>query len=409
MRSILPARDDKETRLMKLLSRRLPGHQYGRMVITTLILLILAMTAGGVWFWLDRGAPKTQGTQNAKAAKTNKGPAIFPVTAAMVSPADVPMRLAAHGIVTPIQSVAVRPQITATIKAVHVREGQFVRQGEPLFSLDIRTEAAHLAKAEAQLGKSRTDLVTAERHLLRQRELFNQKFIAQTALDAAQNQVDSLRAQISADHAAVQASRVALGFGEIRAPISGRSGAVAVYPGSLVQPAAAALVTITQIDPVTIGFTLPERELPALQAALAGDGLSVSAMLGEGSPPTHDGKLVFIDNTVDSSSGTIQLKARFANPDHRLWPGMFINVSLAPRTLRGVLTVPVQAVQTGPEEQFVYVIDDAQQVTAAPIKVVLIQDGLAVIEGVAAGTRVVAEGAQNLRAGSQVSTARDAP
>ncbi len=288
-----------------------------------------------------------------------------------------------------------------------MREGQTVRQGERLFSLDVRTEEANLGKAEAQLAKSRADLATAERNLQRQRELFSRNFISQTALDASQNQVDSLRAQVDADQAALTASRVSRSFGEIVAPIAGRIGAIAVYPGSLVQPSGPALVSITQIDPIDVSFTLPERELPDLRAAMAAGNVAVTARVDASGSTVLDGTLSFIDNSIDSASGTIRLKARFPNADQRLWPGMFVTVSLAPRTLANVLTVPAQAVQTGPERKFLYAIGDDGKVTAVPVRVVLVQDGIAVIEGmdkpVTAGLKVIAEGAQNLRPGSSVS------
>jgi RND family efflux transporter MFP subunit len=358
-------------------------------------LLLLAALAAGLWFWFGRSeTPKP------------KGAGVVPVTSALITAADVPVRLNSNGTVTPLQSVDVRAQISATIKTVHVKEGQFVRQGDRLFSLDVRTEDANLGKVVAQLTKSRADLANAERNLQRQRELFNQKFISQTALDTVQNQVDSLRAQVESDRASVTSGQVARGFGEIVAPIAGRSGAVAVYPGSLVQPSGAALVSITQIDPINVSFTLPERELPTLQKTLGSGALTVNAQLdGE----TYAGRLIFIDNSVDSSSGTIRLKASFANPGGQLWPGMFVTVSLSPRTLSAVLTVPAQAVQTGPEKKFLYVINDEGKVSAVPVRILLIQDGTAVVEGegAKAGARVVVEGAQNLRPGSGVSEAKD--
>lgn len=358
--------------------------------------LAIACVAAGGWYWREQ----------AGSAPAKKGPGIVPVVSTAVATADVPVRLSANGTVSALQSVDVRAQISATIRAVHVKEGQFVRRGDRLFTLDTRTEEANLGKAEAQVAKSRADLANAERNLKRQRELFAQKFISQTALDAVQNQVDSLRAQVAADLAVVESSRVARGYGEIAAPIAGRIGAVAVYPGSLVQPSGTPLVSITQIDPINISFTLPERELPLLQHALAQGRVEVSAHLDENGQPNRTGHLVFIDNAVDSSSGTIRLKAQFDNADSRLWPGMFVMVSLAPRTLNQVLTVPVQAVQTGPERKFLYVIDAENKVGIAPVKVLLVQDGRAVIEGPAAGTRVVVEGAQNLRPGSTVSEAK---
>lgn len=375
--------------------------QHGKVAVTAIVsgLLVLAV-AGAFWFWPVE-APKP------------KGPAAVPVVSARIAVQDVPVRLGSNGTVTAVQSVDVRAQISATVKVVHVREGQTVRQGERLFSLDVRTEEANLGKAEAQLAKSRADLATAERNLQRQRELFSRKFISQTALDASQNQVDSLRAQVDADQAALTASRVGRSFGEIVAPIAGRTGAIAVHPGSLVQPSGPALVGITQIDPIDVSFTLPERELPDLRAALAAGKIAVTARVDAAGTAVHDGMLSFIDNSVDSASGTIRLKARFPNADQRLWPGMFVTVSLAPRTLASAFTVPAQAVQTGPERKFLYAIGADTKVTAVPVRVLLVQDGIAVVEGtektLEAGGKVVAEGAQNLRPGSSVSEGGNAP
>jgi RND family efflux transporter MFP subunit len=368
------------------------GKRFAVMIVFAIVVVALI---AGIRAWRVQGA-----TEKSKV----KGSAPVQVVSAVVAQGDVPARLTANGTVSAVQTVEVRPQISATIKAVHIREGQFVRKGERLFTLDARTEQANLSKAEAQLAKDRADLANVERNLERQRELFRQKFISQAALDTAQNLVDGLRGQLAVDQAAVQASRVALGFSEIVAPISGRTGAIAVHPGSLVQPGGAALVSITQVDPINVSFTLPERELPALQQALAQGAVRVQAEPEIAGALT--GRLVFVDNAVDTASGTIRLKAEFSNADNRLWPGMFVTVNLAPRTLSGVLTVPVQAVQTGPEKKFLYVIGDERKVTLLPVEVILVQGGIAVIEGAAPGTRVVVEGAQNLRPGSVVVDAK---
>ncbi len=292
---------------------------------------------------------------------------------------------------------------------MHVREGQFVKKGERLFTLDAQTEAANLGKAEAQVAKSRTELRNAERNWRRQQELFAQKFISQTALDTAQSLVDSWRAQLAADLAASEAARVARNYAEIVAPIAGRTGAVAVYPGTLVQPSGAALVSIAQIDPIQVSFTLPERELNALKKALSerAPEVMVNGVGGvsgdeKSAAVARRGVLSFIDNAVDSASGTVRAKATFANTDGALWPGMFVKVSLAARTLSNVLTVPTQAIQTGPEKKFVYVMDATGSVADVPVSVLLVQDNLAVIEGAAEGAKVVVEGAQNLRPGSKI-------
>lgn len=375
------------------------NHSAGR-IGPAAIALVALVSAALFWF-------QSNGSETSKP----KGPGVIPVISAAVTAMDLPVRLAANGTVSPLQSVEVRAQITATVKTVHIREGQSVQAGARLFSLDVRTETANLGRAEAQIARTRADLANAERNLQRQKELFARNFIAQTALDTVQNQVDSLRAQLAADQAAATASRVARGFGEIVAPIAGRLGAVNVYPGSLVQPGGAGLVSITQIDPINISFTLPDRELPALRQASARGPVAVTAHLDAhiDAQTTRSGKLVFIDSNVDSASGTIRLKAVFDNPDGRLWPGMFVNVELAPRRLANVLTVPAQAVQSGPEQQFLYVIDAENKVSAQPVRVLLVQDGLAAVEGVAAHAKVVVEGAQHLRPGSQVSEGRSAP
>ncbi len=356
-------------------------------------LALATIAAAAVIMWVWRAATP---------ASKPKGPGAVPVISAVVTPTDVSVRLTANGMVAALQTVDIRPQLSATIRAVHIKEGQFVRKGDRLFSLDVRTEDANLSKNTAQVFKDRADLANAERNLERQRELFKKEYISRMEFEAAENQVALLRGQLEVDSGALEATRVARSFGEITAPIDGRTGAITVYPGSLVQPNNAALVSIAQIDPINVSFTVPERELAALHQSFAAAEVPVYANPDQAGQAPLKGQLVFIDNAVDTTSGTIRLKAQFANPDHRLWPGMFVTVTLAPRKLAGALTVPVHAVQTGPEQKFVYVIEKDNTVTSRPVTVRLIQDNIAVIEGVAAGTRVVAEGAQNLRAGSAV-------
>ena len=203
------------------------------------------------------------------------------------------------------------------------------------------------------------------------------------------------------------------GFTIITAPISGRTGLIPVHtgslvqpniavPGSVTQPRSAVLVSITQINPINIKFTLPERKLVILQQAFAKGDVTVSAKLDTAGEPLIDGRLVFIDNTVDVQSGSILVKAEFPNQNKKLWPGMFVTVILTPETLIDAFTVPVQAVQTGPENKFLYVVGKDNKVESQVITVRLVQDGLAIVEGAILGTRVVVEGAQNLRPGSTV-------
>ena len=366
----------------------------GLMAFVVVVILI----AGGGWWW---------STSKAEATNPAARPANPPVsvTTARVKQQDLPVTVIANGSVVALQAVDVRAQVASVVSVIHITEGQSVSKGDLLFTLDARTEEANLRKAEAQVIKSKTDLANAERNLIRQRELFQQKFISQAALDTAINQADLLKGQLAVDEAAAEASRVARSFTQIRAPFAGRTGAINVRVGSLVQPStqtAVPLVTISQIDPIGVSFALPERELPHVQRALAKGTLPVTIELAGPPKQTLSGKLIFIESTVDSASGTIALKAAFANGEKLLWPGSFVNVSLSARSLAGALTVPVQAVQSGPERKFVYVVGEGNKVTSVPVEVDLIQAGMAAIQGVAPGARVVVEGGQNVRKDSTI-------
>ena len=323
---------------------------------------------------------------------------------------DVPVRLKANGNVLALQSVDIRAQVTSTVRQVHIREGQDVAAGQLLISLDSRADDANIRKAEAQVEKDKADLATARRNLERNLDLFRQKFIAQAALDTAQNSVDTLAAQLGVDNAALEASRVARAYDEIRAPFAGRTGAIAVREGSLVQPGSgtapgAVLVTVAQIDPISVAFTIPERELPGLQAALRAGSVAASVSPQDGAGKLS-GKITFVDNAVDTATGTIKVKAEFSNPKGRLWPGQYLSVELAPRTIANATVVPAQAVQTGPDNRFVYVVGDDNKVAVKAVTLAYVDEGIAVVDGVKAGARVVVEGAQNLRPGSAVTEAR---
>jgi RND family efflux transporter MFP subunit len=377
-----------------------PAPPKRRVWIILLAAISLITLAAGIWIW-----------QTKNTTGKAKGASAIQVVSAPVTQADISVKLTANGTVSALQTVDVRPQISATIRAVHIKEGQFVHKGDRLFTLDTRTEDANLSKTEAQVVKDRSDLTNAERNLERNRGLLKQEYISQADFDTAQTLAEGLRSQLAIDLASVKAAKVARSFDEITAPIAGRTGVIGVYPGSLVQPSStstasgAILVSITQIDPINVMFTLPEREISGLQQASAKGDVTVIAKLDLADQKAKKGHLVFIDNTVDVASGTIRLKAEFPNADHRLWPGMFVTVALAPLKLSGALTVPAQAVQTGPEKKFLYVIGEDHKVASQPVDVRLIQDGVAVVDGVGLGARVVVEGAQNLRPGSVVAEA----
>jgi RND family efflux transporter MFP subunit len=356
----------------------------------------IVATALVLWWW--------QGSRTQEAQGARRPSAVLVVTTTAQA-RDVPVRIKVNGTVTALQSVDFRPQITSTVTQVHIKEGQNVRAGELLLTLDSRAEEANLKKAQAQVEKDRGDLATVKRSLERQQELFRQKFISQAALDTAQNQVDTLNGQMAVDTAAVESARVARAYTEIRSSFAGRTGTIGVRPGSLVQPNGTVLVTVTQIDPVAVQFTLPEKELPGLQQALRSGGVPVTVTLQGGGEP-FKGKVTFVDNAVDTTTGTIKVKAEFANPDSRLWPGAYVNVDIAPRMMTNATVVPAQAVQTGPDNRFVYTVGEDQKVTQRPVTLAYVEEGFAVVEGLAAGSRIVVEGAQNLRPGTAVTEAQ---
>jgi multidrug efflux system membrane fusion protein len=342
-------------------------------------------------------------SRNEGAGKHASSPAQAVQTAIAVKK-DIPITAHANGYVTPINTVDVRPQVQNIVREIHVKEGQFVKAGQLLFTLDDRGDRSNVERARAEAAAGRADLADAELALKRNRELLARHFVSQSVVDTARNKVESLRQTLGANQAAVAASAVSLGYNRIAASITGRIGLISVHPGSLAQPSGEPMVTITQIDPIDVSFSLPERELANITATYPQGGAPVQAQLP--GRPALSGKLVFIDNAADTQSGTIRMKARFDNDDHALWPGSYVGVSLVSRNVRNAVLVPAQAVVTGPVERFVYVVQPDQTVKMQKVEVSAIEDGQAAVTGLAAGARVVVEGTQNLRPGSRVSEAK---
>jgi len=295
----------------------------------------------------------------------------------------------------------VRPQVSSIITKVHIREGQFVKAGELLFTLDARNDEVNLAKARAQLAKDEASLADAQRQLARSKDLMAQNFISQAAVDTNQTLVDSQKAVVAASRAAIDAAQVSLGYNRIVAPAAGRAGAINVYPGTTVQPGGAVLVTITQLDPIAVAFNLPQRNLTDALQTLRGGGGKVFAVLPE-KRGNIVGKLQFVDNVVDPNSGTVRVKAQFDNGGEALWPGAFVNVRLAVRTMPDATVVPLASVIQGPRGNIVYVVDAQNKATARPIEIVYSTGMDAVVNGVQPGERIVVDGRQNLRSGVTV-------
>jgi RND family efflux transporter MFP subunit len=346
------------------------------------IVLVTAMVTG------------CSGKPSATASSAIKAQAVS-ISTVKVEQRNFSIQIQATGIVTPISTVDVRSQLTSVINKVHFREGQFVKAGDLLFTLDARTEEANVTKALAQVSKDNAALADARRLLERSRQLLAQNFISQGALDTAQSQVDGIAAAVEADQAAVQAAKVALMYARITAPQSGRAGAIAVFPGSTVQANVNTLVTITQLDPIAVAFNLPQRNLPDALAALKGSEQAVTATLPDGSG-TFNGLLQFVDNAVDMNSGTVKVKAVFKNADGKLWPSAFVNVALTARTIKDAVVVPQAAVIQAARGSMVYTVVNDKAV-ARPVQVLYAQGLDAAVTGLQAGERVVLDGRQNLR------------
>lgn len=349
----------------------------------------------------DAGTSTSAAPPAGAAASASAGGPPVSVTTFAVQKRDVEVILEATGTVSALNSVEIRPQVASVIQKVHIREGQFVSAGQLLFTLDARADEVNLAKARAQLAKDQASLADAERQLARSKDLFAQNFISQSAVDTTQTLVDSQRAVVAASRAAIDAAQVALSYSRIKAPGAGRAGAINVFAGSYVQPSSPPLVTITQLDPIAVSFTLPQRNLGDALATMRGGGGKVMASLPE-SGGTVAGRLQFVDNVVDPSSGTVRVKAEFANKEEKLWPGAFVAVRLAVQTLKDASVIPQAAIIQSPRGQVVYVVDATMKASQRPVQVVHASGEEAAVTGVKPGERIVLDGRQNLRPGSAV-------
>ena len=301
--------------------------------------------------------------------------------------------------------MTVKARIDGQLDSVGFVEGQDVKAGQVLANIDPRALQAQLAQAQAQRAKDQATLVNARLDLQRYTRLQREDAATQQTLDTQRALVAQLEAATQTDDALISYARVQLDYTRIVAPISGRVGARLVDPGNIVHAADAnGLVVINQIDPITVLFSLPEEAVPGITAAMdKGQALTVVAYARGSNEPLEQGQLVLLNNQIDTTTGTVQLKGRFDNPRHRLWPGQYVNARLVLDEHESAVTLPVAAIQRSQTGTFVYTVDGAGVAQAQPVKVERMQDGLAVIqEGVKAGQRVVVDGQYKLKPGSKV-------
>lgn len=369
----------------------------------TLSLLLAACGGGGGNTAVaEAAAPAGASAASASAAAASAPPVSVTVVAAAQRDFSVGVR--ATGTVAPLSVVDVKPQVSSVVTQVHVKEGQFVRAGEKLFTLDARSDEANLGKAQAQLARDQATLADAKRQLERSRDLLARNFVSPSAVDTAQANVDAQQAAVQADQAAIEAVKVSLSYSRITAPSAGRVGAIAVFPGTSVSPSGLPMVTITQLDPIAVSFSLPQRyvgdALKLLAAAGKGPG-QVVATLPEGRGQ-RSGRLQFVDSGVDAASGTVKVKAGFDNKDQAMWPGAYVEVQLNVQTLPGAIVVPQAAIVQNPRGTIVFVVDANGRAAVRPVSVVQSAGDDAVVTGLKAGERIVLDGRQNVRPGVQL-------
>jgi membrane fusion protein, multidrug efflux system len=354
----------------------------------------------GVLFLLALPACSDKKTDASKGIKERT----VPVTVSMVEEKTVPLQLTAIGNVEPYSSVSIKSRVAGELKQVHFREGQDVAQGALLFTIDAAPYEADLKKAQANLARSIALAKKAEEDLRRYEDLVKKEYISQEQFDQISTNLEALRAQIKADQAAVETARLQVQYSTIRAPVSGRTGALLVDAGNMIRAGDdKAMVVINQIQPVNISFTLPEQNLNDIKKYSAGRKLKIKAFLSEKEATPEEGELTFIDNAVDKSTGTIRLRGTFSNKGKKLWPGQFVNVVLDLTSQPNTLIVPTQAIQTGMEGLYVYVIKPDMKAENRPVITGRSLGGFTVIEkGLKAGETVVTDGQFQLTPGAKV-------
>ena len=365
--------------------------------------VVVVLGGGGFALMHWRAAADTPARAQAQAPAQ---PRAVPVVTKEAVEGDFPIRRRTIGRIESPASVVVKARIDSKVMEQKVTDGQMVKAGDVLFTLDDGEIRAAIARDQAMIAKDEAMLAQASADLERMQALVGKNAVSRAQVDQAVATAKSAQATLAGDKASLQTDQLKLGYTTLTAPISGRIGAVRVSPGNLVKANddASSLVTITQMDPLRVVFTLPERDFSALQAAAGRPGSAPVRVFRPGDREVlATGKLDFIDSTVDTASGTILAKATLANADLKLWPGQYVDVEIDLSTMPNIVRIPTVAVQQGQDGPYVFVVKPDQTVAVAAIKPVgTIDDMTGVSAGVAAGQRVVTEGQLQLTNGVKV-------
>ncbi|MGH7997342.1 MAG: efflux RND transporter periplasmic adaptor subunit [Opitutaceae bacterium] len=364
--------------------------------------LVLALVAANFWF-RDRSG--------SAAARERGGPPppAVPITLTTAKAEDVDVTLDAIGRVTPVATVALTSRVAGVLTKVDYKEGQSVKRNELLAVIDPRPYQAAVMQAQGQLARDQALLANAHLDLNRYRNAYLKHAIPEQQVATQEATVREYEGIAQLDQGALDAAQVNLGYTRIVSPIDGRVGLRNIDPGNIVQAdGAQALVTITQLHPITVIFTLSQDDLPQVAAGMrGGTALRVEAFDRVAKRPIAEGTLLTIDNEVDPATGTFRLKGVFPNQDEALWPGAFVNIRLVTRVERNAVTVPARAVQDGPNGSYLFVVDPNLTVAMRAVRVGQVGDGVAVIAaGLAAGEKVVLDGQYRLEPGSRVTIER---
>ena len=326
-----------------------------------------------------------------------------PVKVAQAIQKNVPVQLKAIGNVEAFTSVAIKSLVEGQISRIHFKEGSDVDKGDLLISIDPEPFRATLSQYEATLAKDQAQTKFAREQAERYAGLLKEGIVTQDQHELLQANAKSMAATIVADRAAINSAKIQLGYCSIRSPISGRTGTITLQPGNLVKANDVAIVTINQLTPIYVTFSIPEKQLAGVKRAMAGKDIKIEALIPNEPGSTEVGTISFLDNTVNPATGTIKLKGVFTNKAHKLWPGQFTDVLITLGTLQNAVVVPTQAIQTSQQGEFVYVVKQDQKVEMRHVASAAVVGGETVIEkGLAAGETVVVDGQLRLIPGAVV-------
>ena len=389
---------------MNTLALSLPKRRSG-WIWAVLVICVIAIAVLVV-----RGKRKAGATAAAASASAGLENRVVPIQVVTVSRVDVPVVLEGLGNVTPIAMVTLKSQVDGRLEKVYFKEGEQVKKGQLLAQIDARPFQIQLQQGQASLARDAASLANAKLDLDRYQTLGQQNLVPRQQIDTQRTLVAQTDAALQADQAQIASARLNLDYSRITSPVAGVTGVRLVDPGNIVHPAdSTGIVVVTQLDPIAVIFTLPEDDQFRISQAMAQGPLYVDAFSRDGAKKLGTGRVMLIDNQINTTTATIRLKASFANADHALWPNAFVKARLVLSTNKGALALPNNTIQRGPQGAFVYVVKTDQTVEVRAIEIATIQGDTAIIQsGIEVGEKVVSEGQNQLRPGAKVAV-RAAP